>query len=310
MRRLPLPAPRGVLFDRNGKVLVENQSTFNIALVREQTKNIDETLHILAIATGVDEAGCARPSTGGGGSRATGRSSSSRTRRCEQVVAFRAAAMELPGIIHQEVPARQYPAGDMAAHLFGYVGEVTEPQLTRAEYQGVEPGADRRPGRRRAGLQQAADGRGRRSGSSSSTASAARFDESGDAGRRSRPAAAADDRRRRPEGDRGRFPRRRLQRRGGRARSPDRRSALARSLPAYDPNAFAAGIDRATWTALNTDELKPLQNRALQGAYSPGSTFKMSVGHRRRSRRASSRRTSACTAPAARRSTAATSSAS
>jgi penicillin-binding protein 2 len=37
-RRLPLPAPRGVLLDRYGKVLVENQSTVNIALVREQTK--------------------------------------------------------------------------------------------------------------------------------------------------------------------------------------------------------------------------------------------------------------------------------
>ena len=56
LRRLPLPAPRGVLFDRNGKVLVENRNTFNIALVREQTKNLDETLHVLAMATGVDEA--------------------------------------------------------------------------------------------------------------------------------------------------------------------------------------------------------------------------------------------------------------
>ena len=37
LRRLPLPAPRGVLFDRNGKVLDENQNRFNIALLREQT---------------------------------------------------------------------------------------------------------------------------------------------------------------------------------------------------------------------------------------------------------------------------------
>jgi len=50
------------------------------------------------------------------------------------------------------------------------------------------------------------------------------------------------------------------------------------SRPAYDPNAFAAGIDRATWLRLNTDDLRPLQNRAIQGRYSPGSTFKMAVG--------------------------------
>jgi penicillin-binding protein 2 len=49
------------------------------------------------------------------------------------------------------------------------------------------------------------------------------------------------------------------------------------SLPAYDPNAFAAGIDRATWASLNTDELRPLNDRAIQGRYSPGSTFKMAV---------------------------------
>ena len=49
------------------------------------------------------------------------------------------------------------------------------------------------------------------------------------------------------------------------------------SLPAYDPNDFAAGIDRATWSQLNTDRLRPLQNRAIQGRYSPGSTFKAVV---------------------------------
>jgi penicillin-binding protein 2 len=50
------------------------------------------------------------------------------------------------------------------------------------------------------------------------------------------------------------------------------------SRPAYDPNAFASGIDRSTWAALNTDELRPLNDRAIQGRYSPGSTFKMAVG--------------------------------
>ena len=53
-RKLPLPAPRGVLLDRYGRVLVQNQNIFNIALVREQTRNIDETLKLVAEATGVD----------------------------------------------------------------------------------------------------------------------------------------------------------------------------------------------------------------------------------------------------------------
>jgi penicillin-binding protein 2 len=49
------------------------------------------------------------------------------------------------------------------------------------------------------------------------------------------------------------------------------------SRPAFDPNAFASGMKNQTWASLNSDELKPLQNRAIQGRYSPGSTFKMAV---------------------------------
>jgi hypothetical protein len=49
------------------------------------------------------------------------------------------------------------------------------------------------------------------------------------------------------------------------------------SVPAYDPNAFAAGVDRATWAALNTDEDRPLNDRAIQGRYLQGSTVKLAV---------------------------------
>ena len=55
-RTLPLRAPRGVLFDRHGKVLVENRDSFVISLVREQSKNPDRTIRLLARVTGVDEA--------------------------------------------------------------------------------------------------------------------------------------------------------------------------------------------------------------------------------------------------------------
>src|SRR5258705_3416969 len=51
-RKLPLPAPRGVLLDRDGKILVENENILNIALVREQTKNVGDVLRLVAAATG------------------------------------------------------------------------------------------------------------------------------------------------------------------------------------------------------------------------------------------------------------------
>jgi penicillin-binding protein 2 len=49
------------------------------------------------------------------------------------------------------------------------------------------------------------------------------------------------------------------------------------SLPAYDPNKFAMGIDAKTWSSLLNDKERPLSNRALQSTYSPGSTFKLVV---------------------------------
>jgi penicillin-binding protein 2 len=279
LRRLPQPAPRGVLLDRNGKVLVENRNLWNIVLVREQTKNLGATLKTLAAATGVDEAQLLE--------------TVSRRRRepsyrpivlienasQEQVIAVRARQWELPGIFSQDVPSRQYPAATMAAHLFGYVAEVTEAQLQKADYEGAEPGE--LVGQ--AGLEQAynrllmgAEGNrtvvvnsvGREIGTVDAQSNPPTE------GRTMQLTIDADVQKATEDG----FTSAGL---NGAAVVLDPRNGEVLSFssrPAYDPNAFAGGIDRATWASLNTDELRPLQNRALQGRYSPGSTFKMAVG--------------------------------
>ncbi len=277
LRRLPLPAPRGVLFDRNGKILVENQNSFNIALLREQTKNLDQTIHTLALATGADEAQL--------------RDTVNRRKKdpsyrpivlisnatLEQVIAVRARKWELPGIEARPGPSRRYPSNEMAAHLFGYVTEVTEAQLQRPEYQGVESGD--LVGQ--AGIEQAYNkilmgAEGNRAVVVNSLGREIQELDKQDPveGQRLQLTIDAD-----------------LQKAtddaftasgfNGAAVVLDPRTGAVLSFtsrPAYDPNAFASGIDRATWAALNTDELRPLQNRALQGRYSPGSTFKMAVG--------------------------------
>jgi penicillin-binding protein 2 len=278
LRRLPLPAPRGVLLDRNGKVLVENRDSYSIALVREQTRNLDETLRVIAFATKTDEAQL--------------RDTIIRRRRepsyrpivlienatFEQVVAVDARQWELPGIIVQHVPSRHYPASEMAAHLFGYVSEITELQLQKPEYTGVEPGS--MVGQ--AGVELAynkmlmgADGSktvvvnsvGREIG-------APIGEDPPKEGRRLQLTIDADVQQAAEDG---------FEATGfnGAAVVLDPRNGevLAfTSRPAYDPNVFAGGIDRATWAELNTDDLHPLINRALQGKYEPGSTFKMIVG--------------------------------
>ena len=190
---------------------------------------------------------------------------------------------ELPDVQVEEVPTRQYPADAFAAHLFGYVGEASEGQV---ESEGLSSGAIVG----QAGIEKVYNKLlmgedGARAWSVNSM------------GREIRDA-------RRNSGDRGRAACSSpstydLQQRGGgrrsrRAGSTARRSCMDprtgevlafTSRPAYDPNDFAAGIDRATWAALNTDRLKPLQNRAIQGRYSPGSTFKIVVAVGRRLKR-------------------------
>src|SRR5512134_227155 len=140
LRTLPMRAPRGVLFDRHGKVLVENRYSYTIALVREQTANLDETIRTLARAVAIDEEAI--------------RDVVRRRRRepsyrpipiiedasISQVAAVTARKYELPGVVVQEVPTRQYP-DDIAAHLFGYVGEITESQLKRVGFESLQSGA-------------------------------------------------------------------------------------------------------------------------------------------------------------------------
>ncbi|HEY3885665.1 MAG TPA: penicillin-binding transpeptidase domain-containing protein, partial [Vicinamibacterales bacterium] len=275
IRKLPLPAPRGVMFDRYGRVLVENQNTLNIALVREQTRNVDQVLGTLAEAIGVDVAQL--------------RDVVNRHRHDpvyrpivlienasrEQVIAAWARRLELPGIIYQEVPSRRY-LDDAAAHLYGYVSEVTEPELQKPDYEGVEPGT--LVGQ--AGVEYAYNRllMGAEGTKTVVVNSVGRqIEELGKQdpkeGRRLELTIDADIQKATDDA---------ITASGFNGAAvildPSSGDVLAfTSHPSYDPNAFAAGIDRATWNELNTDSLKPLEDRALQGRYSPGSTFKMAV---------------------------------
>jgi penicillin-binding protein 2 len=274
-RTLALRAPRGVIYDRHGQVLVENRSSFNISIVREHTRDLDRTVRLLADVTGVD--------------RAQIRETVERQRRepayrpivvvqdatLAQVAAVTARRLdfELPDVVVQEVPTREYPSQSMAAHLIGYVGEASD-QQTQAD--GVSPGSivgqfgvERVYNRLLMGVDGA-----RRVVVNSMGREIRTLDEVPPVeGRRLKLSLdlamqrAAEDAFRHYGY-------------GGAAvvLDPGTGDVLTMtSLPAFDPNAFATGIDRQTWHDLNTDGLKPLQNRAIQGRYSPGSTFKIVV---------------------------------
>lgn len=275
-RTLELSAPRGTLFDRRGRVLVESRNAFNISLVREQIRDMGATIDALARITGEEAAGLHsvverhlrepsfRPIV------------LIRDATLAQVAAVSSRRLELPGVEVQQVPTRHYPEQELAAHSFGYVGEVTDSQLGRDEFQalhtgdivgqsGVEQSYNRllmgQPGAKRVvvnslgreidiiGEENPLEGKRLQLtiDHDLQRATEAAFRASGFQG-----AAVF------------------LEPKTGEILS------LA-SLPSFDPNRFAVGITKANWSDLTSDPLNPLSNRAIQGRYSPGSTFKIVV---------------------------------
>jgi penicillin-binding protein 2 len=274
-RELSLRAPRGVLFDRHGRVLVENRPSFNVSIVRLHTTNLDRTIRLLAAVAGEDERRL--------------RDVVDRHRRepsyrpivviedatLAQVAAITARRLdfELPDVVVQEVPTRNYPVDGLGAHLFGYVSEATEAQLANGTLRsgdivgqaGIERAYNQvlmgRDGTRRVVV----NSMGREMGELERVEPVE--------GRRVRLTIDYDLQKAAEDGFRA------LGYNGAAVVLDPRNGEVLSlvSLPAYDPNTFATGIDRATWSALNTDKLRPLQNRATQGRYSPGSTFKIVI---------------------------------
>ncbi len=273
-RALPLAAPRGVLFDRRGTALVENRFALNISIVREQANDVTRTAQTVADLTGVPLDSITEALT---------RSSRLPTYRPTivirdateaQVAAVAAHRLELPGVIVEKVPTRRYPPESMGAHLIGYVGEVTDAQLARPEYKDVQGGAVVG----QAGVEQTynpllmgVDGARHVIVNSRGREIDVLGEDDAVEGRRLQLTIDAEVQRAAEEafrhyGFRG----------SAIALAPSTGEVLAlSSQPAYDPNLFAAGISRSAWNDLLTDPLKPLNNRAIQGRYSPGSTFKI-----------------------------------
>jgi penicillin-binding protein 2 len=274
-RTLALRAPRGIVFDRNLHVLVENRRSYSISIVREHTKDLNRTVRLLSTVLGIDEAGV--------------RQIVDRHRReptyrpitivqdatLAQVAAIRARRLdfELPDVVVEPVPTRRYPDA-FAAHLFGYVGEVNDRDVSEGDglksgdivgQSGIEKVYN--------ALLMGEDG-ARRVVVNSVGREIRTLDEDAPIeGKRLQLTIDFDVQKAIEDGFK-------VAGFSGAAvvLDPANGDVLGfTSRPAYDPNAFAAGIDRATWAELNTDDLKPLQDRAIQGRYSPGSTFKMAV---------------------------------
>src|SRR5215813_11462230 len=141
-RRLPIPAPRGVIFDRDGNVIVDSRPIYNVILSREDVKNNNLTSLIPPLSEGL----AVDPDI--------------LRERFEQVTAafesilvkqdanpgdiawVEAHRLEFPELRVEQQPQRRYPADGMLAHVLGYVGEISPDQLKSQPYKdkGYKPG--------------------------------------------------------------------------------------------------------------------------------------------------------------------------
>ena len=273
-RTLALRAPRGVLFDRHGKILVENRHSFNVSIVREHTKDLNRTIRLLSAVAGMDERRVRQIVDRHRGEPTYRPIVVIEDASLAQVAAITARRLdfELPDVVIEEVPTRQYPTDALAAHLFGYVGEAGESQVGDGVTSGSivgQMGIERVYNKLLMGRD------GAKVVVVNSTGREIRELERKPPveGRRVQLTIDYDLQKAAEDGFRhAGF--------NGAALilDPHNGDVLSFvSLPTFDPNDFAAGIDRVTWGALNTDKLRPLQNRVIQGRYSPGSTFKIVV---------------------------------
>ena len=137
-----IPAPRGIIFDRNGIPLVENRPAYHLLLVREDVQDMNQTLKDLAKLTGrtpeefaaIVEANRHTPKF------LPIRLASDLDRDC--LARVEAQRIRLPGVTIQLEPKREYRWNGTAAHLIGYLSEITEQELRSENYQGYYSGED------------------------------------------------------------------------------------------------------------------------------------------------------------------------
>ena len=272
---LPTVPPRGAILDRNGVVLASNYSAYTLEITPSRVADLEATIQALSEIVEIQPRDRKRFKR----LREESKSFDSlpiRTRLSEEEVArFSAQRYRFPGVEIKARLFRQYPYGELASHVIGYIGRINAREKERIDeededgnYRGTEYIG-------KLGVEQSYE----RELHGTTGVQEVETSAGGRAIRRlsSRPAVpgknvvlSIDIKLQKLVED--------LYgpRRGALvALDPNTGEVLAFvSKPTFDPNLFVEGIDVESWQTLNESIDKPLLNRALRGTYPPGSTYK------------------------------------
>ncbi|MBI4986624.1 MAG: penicillin-binding protein 2 [Rhodocyclales bacterium] len=286
---VPIVPNRGLILDRNGVVLARNYSAYTLEITPSKAIRMDEVIDALAQIIDILPKDRKRFKKLLDESK-NFESLPIRTRLTDEEVAkFIAHRFRFPGVDIKARLFRQYPGGDFGSHLLGYIGRVNDRDLDKIEeeeqdanYRGTEhfgkTGLEQHYEfelHGQTGFEQVevdAGGHAVRTLASTAPVAGNNLTLTVDAKLQAVAEKAFGDRK-------GALV----------AIEPATGGILALvSMPNYDPNLFVDGIDPGNWDLLNTSPDKPMVNRALNGAYPPGSTFKpymalaaLTIGKRR-----------------------------
>jgi len=277
-----LRAPRGAIYDRNGDLLADSAPSFNILFrpfPAESARRAAETRTpewLIRVASLV-ELDTAEVRQLVRQANRTGRSSALKRGASFRVLAaVEESRAELPGIEVQIEPMRRYPNGSLAGHLLGYAGEINDLELDSLAARGYQSGDLLG----RSGVEKSYEEilRGR-DGAEFVVVNAMGKRVSALQGEASKPPVPGHDlvltidlgmQRALEDAMAG------VQRGAAVAIDPRDGGVLALvSRPALDPNEFSRGISHQRWAEISSGGANPLLDRAIQGVYPPGSTFKI-----------------------------------
>ncbi|MFK5997157.1 MAG: penicillin-binding protein 2 [Rhodobacterales bacterium] len=272
-----VPPIRGLIYDRGGMPVAQNTPLYRIQIVREQAINPERVLRKLAEIIPLNEADIAQVLATMAKRRPWVPVTVTENLEWLQIASVAANAPSLPGVSPIVGSYRTYPRPDEFCHIVGYVGPVSDYDLSRINDDDPLLRIPRfQIGKNGIEAREEIDLRGKAEIKSIEVNSVGRVmreigSKEGSPGKNLQ--LTIDDRLQRITQDR-------IKGESAAVVLMDVRNgdllALA-SAPTFDPNKFVTGISVADWKSLNQNEYRPLTNKTVSGTYPPGSTFKLVV---------------------------------
>ncbi len=271
VRLRKIKSMRGLIMDTRRQVLVDNQPSFDLVFVPNRSRDVNKiiekvkalyeerSLAVLSVASLTGKIKPLVPVT------------LERNISMEKLAVVETHALELPGLVAEVTPIRQYLTGEMTAQVIGFTGEVSREELDQEREEPLTPGDIIG----KFGIEKFLDGHLRgRNGAEQIEVNAA--------GKAVRSLgkiksltggnviltidSALQDVAWKAIGNR----------RGALVAMDPRNGAVLAlvSSPSFDPNLFNSGISFGDWERLSNDRQHPMENRSISGQYPPGSTYK------------------------------------